>query len=239
MVLSVFETTQSGPSSSSSQTLDSKYSENKNQSYNGSQPSSSILEIIRDDEDKIDVVEEDLIYRAFDLDSSDVDSVELSNRNSRKKKSTRSLSGAQSHTRSDSYTPSILSNDIWVGESGDAEKDSSFSRGVKIVGWTSVGDKHSGAYVVYDCALLTTAGTTIHVHKRYSAFVALHSALMRTVPTDIRRHIPPLPPRTPLARYRAHFLEKRRKALQTWLGDILLHPELGGTDAVIQWVTAG
>lgn len=67
MVLSVFETTQSGPSSSSSQTLDSKYSENKNQSYNGSQPSSSILEIIRDDEDKIDVVEEDLIYRAFDL----------------------------------------------------------------------------------------------------------------------------------------------------------------------------
>ena len=187
----------------------------------------------------------------------------MSNRNSRKKKPTRSLSGAQSHTRSDSYTPSILSNDIWVGESGDAEKDSSFSRGVKIVGWTSVGDKHSGAYVgassalfflkekphvfsyfkniylVYDCALLTTAGTTIHVHKRYNAFVALHSALMRTVPTDIRRHIPPLPPRTPLARYRAHFLEKRRKALQSWLGDVLLHPELGGTDAVIQWVTAG
>ena len=30
---------------------------------------------------------------------------------------------------------------------------------------------------VYDCAILTTQGTTIHVHKRYSAFLALHTAL--------------------------------------------------------------
>lgn len=42
---------------------------------------------------------------------------------------------------------SIFSHDIWVGENGEAEKDGSFARGVRIVGWTSVGDKRGGAYV--------------------------------------------------------------------------------------------
>ena len=42
-------------------------SETPTQSFENSESSSSLIEIIRDDEDRIDVVEENLAYRAFDL----------------------------------------------------------------------------------------------------------------------------------------------------------------------------
>jgi hypothetical protein len=38
------------------------------------------------------------------------------------------------------------------------------------------------------------------------------------------------------ARYRLAFLEKRRRLLQQWLTTILLHPDIGGTSIVKQWV---
>lgn len=151
---------------------------------------------------------------------------------------------------------SIFSNDIWVDEQGRPEKDKSFARDVRIVGWTSVGDKQGGAYVgaltptlstcqspdytlVYDCAIITTAGTTIHVHKRYSAFALLYSTLHHTLPSSVRSQLPPLPPRAPWAKYRPGFLEKRRRALQAWLSGVLLHPEIGGCAAARDWVVKG
>ena len=131
-----------------------------------------------------------------------------------------------------------------------------FSRGITIVGWTNVGDKLGGAYVgalpyalreliniiifippVYDCAILTSQGTTIHTLKRYSAFVELHSLLMRSLPDTLRRQITPLPSRSPLAKYRPAFLDKRRRMLQQWLTSVLLHPEIGGCTAVREWIT--
>lgn len=39
-----------------------------------------------------------------------------------------------------------------------------------------------------------------------------------------------------IARFRPAFLEKRRRLLQQWLASILLHPDLGGTVHVKQWV---
>lgn len=130
--------------------------------------------------------------------------------------------------------PSIFSHDIWLGD--HSGQSSAFSRDVMISGWTNVGDELVGAFVVYDCAIRTKEGTTIHTHKRYSAFVELYHALKRTLPHHLLHFIPPLPPKSPFARYRPVFLDRRRRQLQYWLSAVLLHPEIGACQAVRYWV---
>jgi len=128
-------------------------------------------------------------------------------------------------------SPSIISNDIWLGDNSGAS--TLFAREVEIRGWTSVGDKLGGAYIVYECVVRTKEGTVIHAHKRYNAFEELFIALHRTLP---HRIIPLLPPKASLAKYRSTFLEKRRRMLQHWLSCVLLHPDLGGCQAVRSWL---
>ncbi|KAJ8076778.1 hypothetical protein PM082_001201 [Marasmius tenuissimus] len=133
--------------------------------------------------------------------------------------------------------PSIFSRDsvsIWLGD--NIGESRGFAREVNISGWTNVGDKMGGAYIVYDCAIKTKEGTTIHAHKRYSSFVELESALHRTLPRHQRHYIPALPPKAPFARYRPAFLDRRRRQLEYWLSAVLLHPEVGGSKAVRMWV---
>ncbi|KAF8838431.1 Phox-like protein [Paxillus ammoniavirescens] len=137
--------------------------------------------------------------------------------------------------RSPQGPPSIFSRDIWLEDnSGESH---SFARDVKISGWTNVGDKLGGAYVVYDCVIRTKEGTTIHAHKRYSAFVELYQALRQSLPRHQQHFVPALPPKSPLARYRPVFLDRRRRQLQYWLSAVLLHPEIGACQAVRFWVT--
>ncbi|KAJ7843304.1 Phox homologous domain-containing protein [Mycena leptocephala] len=130
--------------------------------------------------------------------------------------------------------PSVFSNDIWLGD--NCGESAVFAREVQISGWTSVGDALGGAYVVYDCVMKTKEGTLIHAHKRYSDFVALELQLLRTLPRSQRTFVPELPPKAPLARYRAAFLARRRRALEHWLSAVLLHPDVGGCEAVRRWV---
>lgn len=49
--------------------------------------------------------------------------------------------------------PSIFSRDIWLNDNSGTSL--AFARNVHIAGWTSVGDKLGGAYVVYDCVIRT------------------------------------------------------------------------------------
>ncbi|KAJ7032210.1 Phox-like protein [Mycena alexandri] len=130
--------------------------------------------------------------------------------------------------------PSVFSNDIWLGD--NSGESAAFAREVQISGWTSVGDALGGAYVVYDCVMKTKEGTQIHAHKRYSDFAALELQLLRTLPRSQRAFIPELPPKAPLARYRTAFLASRRRALEHWLAAVLLHPDVGGCEAVRRWV---
>ncbi|KAJ7779744.1 Phox-like protein [Mycena metata] len=130
--------------------------------------------------------------------------------------------------------PSVFSNDIWLGD--NSGESAAFAREVQISGWTSVGDALGGAYVVYDCVMKTKEGTQIHAHKRYSDFAALESQLLRTLPRSQRSFVPELPPKAPLARYRTAFLASRRRALEHWLSAVLLHPDVGGCEAVRRWV---
>ncbi|KAI0751383.1 Phox-like protein [Daedaleopsis nitida] len=129
---------------------------------------------------------------------------------------------------------SIFSNDIWLGDNSGESK--AFARDVEIAGWSSVGDKRDGAYVVYDCVIKTKEGTTIHALKRYSAFAQLHARLKATLPSNQQTYIPSLPPKHPFAKFRPTFLDRRRRLLQHWLAAILLHPEIGSCQAVREWV---
>ncbi|KAF8652631.1 hypothetical protein AX16_004292 [Volvariella volvacea WC 439] len=132
--------------------------------------------------------------------------------------------------------PSVFSKDIWLED--NSGESTVFARGVSIDGWINVGDKLGGAYVVYDCAIKTKEGTTIHIHKRYSAFVELRQTLLQTLPHHLRHFVPSLPPKATLARYRPAFLERRRQLLQYWLSTVLLHPDIGSFKAVRLWVTS-
>lgn len=155
--------------------------------------------------------------------------------------------------RSSPPPPSILSNDIFLADNTGMSSTASFTQDVRIPGWTSVGDAPpasagvkknlkaaargtGSAYIVYDCVITTKEGTTIHILRRYTAFVELDAALRRTLPTHLARFIPPLPPKNPLARFRSAFLDRRRRLLQYWLANVLLHPEIGGNEVVKKWV---
>ncbi|KAI6126120.1 Phox-like protein [Pisolithus croceorrhizus] len=130
--------------------------------------------------------------------------------------------------------PSTYSHDIWLGD--HIGQSSVFSRDVRISGWTSVGDQLGGAFIVYDCAIRTKEGITVHAHKRFSDFVELYYTLKHTLSHDLLHFVPPLPPKSPFARYRPAFLDHRRRQLQYWLCVVLLHPEIGACEAVRCWV---
>ncbi|KAI0083745.1 Phox homologous domain-containing protein [Irpex rosettiformis] len=136
---------------------------------------------------------------------------------------------------------SIFSQDsrsIWLADNSGKgpSSTSTFAQDVQVIGWTSVGDKKGGAYIVYDCAIHTKEGAVMHVHKRYSAFEQLYMRLRSTLPTYQQHFIPQLPPKNPLSKFRATFLDKRRRALQHWLASVMLHPDIGGCEAIRQWV---
>ncbi|OCH85116.1 Phox-like protein [Obba rivulosa] len=132
------------------------------------------------------------------------------------------------------HEPSVYSRDIWLGDNCGASR--AFARSVEVGGWTSVGDKLGGAYIVYDCVIRTKEGTAIHAHKRYSSFVQLYDTLRASLPESQRHFVPQLPPKFPLAKYRPSFLDHRRRLLQHWLSAVLLHPDIGGCQAVREWV---
>ncbi|OBZ65311.1 hypothetical protein A0H81_14760 [Grifola frondosa] len=100
-----------------------------------------------------------------------------------------SADAVQNYPHAPPYSPpspreavSVFSKDIWLGD--NSGESLAFARDVEIAGWTSVGDKLGGAYVVYDCAIRTKEGTVIHTHKRYSAFAELYARLRATLPVS-------------------------------------------------------
>ncbi|KAJ7301105.1 hypothetical protein DFH08DRAFT_724638, partial [Mycena albidolilacea] len=140
--------------------------------------------------------------------------------------------------------PSVFSNDIWLGD--NCGESATFAREVQISEWTRLGDAHGlggpflcshvALWPVYDCLIKTNEGTPIHAHKRYSDFFVLETELLHTLPRASRPSVPELPPKAPLAWYRAAFLARRRRAFEHWLAAVLLHPDVGGCEAVRRWV---
>ncbi|KAI0825559.1 Phox homologous domain-containing protein [Irpex lacteus] len=144
----------------------------------------------------------------------------------------------RSHTKRPDSIFSQDSHSIWLADNSGKGSSSTgaFAQDVQVIGWTSVGDKKGGAYIVYDCAIQTKEGAVVHVHKRYSAFEQLYWRLRSTLPPYQQSLVPQLPPKNPLSKFRAAFLDKRRRALQHWLASVMLHPDVGGCQAIRQWV---
>ncbi|BGP56598.1 hypothetical protein JCM8202v2_004225 [Rhodotorula sphaerocarpa] len=118
--------------------------------------------------------------------------------------------------------------------------NAAFVKDVKITGYHTLGSESSG-FVVFDVELQTLPtsahpqGTVMKIHRRYSAFVQLRHDLLAAHP-QFRGLLPRLPPKSTLAKYRPSFLEKRRQLLGYWLSTVLLHPIVGGTAVVREWV---
>ncbi|TNY19350.1 hypothetical protein DMC30DRAFT_417953 [Rhodotorula diobovata] len=126
-------------------------------------------------------------------------------------------------------------------------RQGNFVRDVKITGYHAVGSE-GGGFVLFDIEIETlpsgvaAAPTKIRIHKRYSAFVRLRADLLQSN-SAFRGHVPRLPPKSSFGtldfvqpKYRPSFLDKRRKLLAFWLSTVLLHPVVGGSPVVRQWV---
>ncbi|KIO24639.1 hypothetical protein M407DRAFT_99150 [Tulasnella calospora MUT 4182] len=132
-------------------------------------------------------------------------------------------------------TPSLFSNEIWLED--NTGNSQNFATSVTVPGWSTVGDTRAGGYIVYDCTITLKSGNEVRILKRFSAFEALAHDLEHSISRALLHNIPPLPSKTTLGKYRPSFLEKRRKQLETWLAAVMLHPDIGGSDAVKRWVT--
>ena len=77
--------------------------------------------------------------------------------------------------------------------------------------------------------------TYVHVY-RYVPFEVTGKAYLMLLQQDYQRFIPPLPPKSPLAKFRPSFLDQRRRLLQHWLSSVLLHPDIGGCQILREWV---
>ncbi|GHJ84078.1 hypothetical protein NliqN6_0480 [Naganishia liquefaciens] len=92
-----------------------------------------------------------------------------------------------------------------------------------------------GAYVVYECQVMTRQGTKILRMRRYNDFLALYNALRKAFP-NAGASLPPLPPKNRLSKFEPTYLGKRQVKLQFWLKSVLLHPNLGAHEAVRRFV---
>lgn len=98
-----------------------------------------------------------------------------------------------------------------------------FAHEVRIRGWSEVGGR-VGGFVVYNIVIKLKTGSQIELFRRYSSFVRLRQALATERPDEAAQgqskfgssknvRLPPLPPKHPLHKYAATYLESRRRTL--------------------------
>lgn len=99
------------------------------------------------------------------------------------------------------------------------------------------GATRAGAYVVYVVNITKVNGGNMTVMRRYSEIARFRDRLVEAFP-DRRNEIPPLPPKTVVARFRPQFLEQRRRQLEYFLMCVLLNPAFASCKVVKEFVTA-
>ncbi|CAE6444750.1 unnamed protein product [Rhizoctonia solani] len=100
-------------------------------------------------------------------------------------------------------------------------------------------EKHSsvtGAYTLYSVTSIfppsspSNEPTRITVHRRFSHFNFLHTALSRSLPGVA---LPPLPAKQYAGRFQEEFVEARRGDLEKWLQRLVRHPVVRYTEVVV------
>ncbi|UZJ53132.1 hypothetical protein CBS101457_002452 [Exobasidium rhododendri] len=114
--------------------------------------------------------------------------------------------------------------------------DIPFARDVQIRGFNTVGEKARG-FVCYDIRVITVRGTPIGILRRFSSFCQLKQSLVAERP-HLANLLPSLPPKRSglLHKYASNHLEKRRRALQSWLAIVMLDRRWGTTKSLRDWV---
>ncbi|SAM00212.1 hypothetical protein [Absidia glauca] len=92
-----------------------------------------------------------------------------------------------------------------------------------------------GSYICYNCTVFSNKGTPITIRKRYSDFVNMRQQLIKLYP-PMASSIPKLPPKKIVKKFDPAFVEQRRRELEYFFKYIVLHPTLGSTSAVKQWI---
>ncbi|KAI9306644.1 Phox homologous domain-containing protein [Cunninghamella echinulata] len=93
-----------------------------------------------------------------------------------------------------------------------------------------------GSYICYSCTVFSNKGTPITVRKRYSDFVEIRQRLVKQYP-HLKSSIPKLPPKKVVGKFTPTFVEQRRRDLEYFFKYIFLHPTLGSSTVVKQWIT--
>ncbi|CAE6478129.1 unnamed protein product [Rhizoctonia solani] len=97
-------------------------------------------------------------------------------------------------------------------------------------------EKHNsvtGAYTLYSITSVFPSDsepTRVTVHRRFSHFNFLHTALSRLLPGIA---IPPLPAKQYAGRFQGEFVEARRGDLEKWLQRVVRHPIARYTEVVV------
>ncbi|CDH58696.1 predicted protein [Lichtheimia corymbifera JMRC:FSU:9682] len=92
-----------------------------------------------------------------------------------------------------------------------------------------------GSYICYSCTVLSDKGPPISVRKRYSDFVELREELVRRYPR-LKSSIPKLPPKKVVGKFTPAFVEQRRRDLEYFFKYVVLHPTLGTSPIITQWI---
>lgn len=95
-----------------------------------------------------------------------------------------------------------------------------------------------GAYVTWVITIDTLRGSQIRICRRFSEFVTFREKLVAQYPTHVDE-IPELPPKSVVSKFRATFLEGRRKRLEYFLLCVLLNPILAVSPLIYEFVQKG
>ncbi|KAJ2901167.1 hypothetical protein IWW38_000132 [Coemansia aciculifera] len=105
---------------------------------------------------------------------------------------------------------------------------------VRIIGWTTRGsglDVHTEFKVVVHL----TRGENLTVMRRYTDFALLRQVLCQRFYT-FRKRIPHLPPKKAFGKFEDTFLRERESGLQFFLAYVMLHPAIGCSSIIKQWL---
>ncbi|KAJ2017919.1 hypothetical protein GGI13_003832 [Coemansia sp. RSA 455] len=105
---------------------------------------------------------------------------------------------------------------------------------VRIIGWVTRGsglDVHTEFKVLVHLA----RGENLTVMRRYTDFALLREVLCQRYYT-FRKRIPHLPPKKAFGKFEDRFLKERESGLQFFLAYVMLHPVIGCSSIVRQWL---
>ncbi|KAJ1800713.1 hypothetical protein LPJ59_000882 [Coemansia sp. RSA 2399] len=105
---------------------------------------------------------------------------------------------------------------------------------VRIIGWVTRGrglDVHTEFKVVVHL----TRGENLTVMRRYTDFEILRDVVCERYRT-FRKRVPHLPQKKAFGKFEDSFLKKRENGLQFFLAYVMLHPVIGCSMAIRQWI---